>query len=76
MHPYCCNSFARQADRRDNADGGFELLDDGTWGINGCCGGGCYVVAEMKFCPFCGAGVASPITPSSEDVLNAKQASR
>ena len=29
--------------------------DDGTWNVNGCCGGHCYVITGIKFCPFCGA---------------------
>jgi len=33
----------------------FKKQKDGTWSIYGCCGGGCYVVNGMKFCPFCGA---------------------
>jgi hypothetical protein len=27
----------------------------GTWNVNGCCGGGCYVLTELKFCPWCGS---------------------
>lgn len=25
-----------------------------TWNVNGCCGGGCYVLIDLKFCPWCG----------------------
>jgi len=25
-----------------------------SFSIDGCCGGGCYVVTEIRFCPFCG----------------------
>lgn len=32
-----------------------ERESDGTWNVNGCCGGGCYVLDDIKFCPFCGA---------------------
>lgn len=64
---FCCEKFARDAteigapvgagmlyppDMRPT--GQFEEQDDGTWSINGCCGGGCYVVSEMRFCPYCG----------------------
>lgn len=38
-------------------DGQIEKVNDGTWAINGCCGGGCFVVTGVKFCPFCGAKV-------------------
>lgn len=24
------------------------------WQVNGCCGGGCYVLNDLKFCPWCG----------------------
>lgn len=34
--------------------GQIERIGDNNWAINGCCGGGCYVIREMKFCPFCG----------------------
>lgn len=30
-----------------------EKLKDG-FAINGCCGGGCYVISKIKYCPFCG----------------------
>jgi hypothetical protein len=66
MAEFCCDEFAEQAGRVKSMAGGgmmypeserpnaqFEC-DDGEWCINGCCGGGCYVVTGMKFCPFCG----------------------
>ncbi len=65
---YCCEQFAKQAGYLQPPVGGgalypsemrplaqFEPDNDGTWNINGCCGGGCYVVIEMKFCPYCGS---------------------
>lgn len=48
---YCCQQFA---DNVDEPSGEFELDDDGDWNIGGCCGGGCYVVTKIKYCPFCG----------------------
>lgn len=30
-----------------------DKLDDG-YAINGCCGGGCYVISGILYCPFCG----------------------
>ena len=30
-----------------------DKLKDG-YSINGCCGGGCYIIQKIKFCPFCG----------------------
>lgn len=66
MSEFCCERFAKEAGEYQAPVGGgfypsslrpdaqFEKSDDGTWSINGCCGGGCFVVTEMKFCPFCG----------------------
>ena len=71
MTKFCCEAFAKEAGHLQAPVGGgflypsiarpnaqFEQDDDGTWNINGCCGGGCYVVTEMRFCPFCGSHVA------------------
>jgi hypothetical protein len=70
MAKFCCESFAEQAGHLQAPAGGgsiypiemrptaqFEPDKNGSWNINGCCGGGCYVVTEMKFCPFCGTRV-------------------
>lgn len=67
---YCCEAFAKQAGYLQPPAGGgymyppsarphaqFERDEDGTWNINGCCGGGCYVVEDMRFCPYCGASL-------------------
>lgn len=59
---FCCDEFATlasplagaYADARMAAAAQFEQSDDGAWNINGCCGGGCYVVTDMRFCPYCG----------------------
>ena len=51
----CCEEFARQTGERHV---GFEWADG--WQVNGCCGGGCYVLQDIKFCPFCGAALAPP----------------
>lgn len=71
---YCCDKFKEAAcnlqapvgawllyprEMRPNAQ--FEPDDDGeTWNINGCCGGGCFVVTEMRFCPYCGTKLGHP----------------
>jgi hypothetical protein len=64
---FCCDKFAKQATALQAGriglypagacpDAQFERLErDDGWGINGCCGGGCFVVVGMKFCPYCGA---------------------
>ena len=63
----CCESFAKELREHQAFAGGgmypailqptgqIEQDDDGTWNVNGCCGGGCFVITGMKFCPFCGA---------------------
>jgi hypothetical protein len=71
---FCCDKFAEQAGAMQAMAGGgwlyppemrpnaqFEPDNDGqSWNINGCCGGGCYVVTEMKFCPYCGTALTAP----------------
>lgn len=68
---YCCAEFAEQAGHlKPLAGGGLMyprevrppaqfVCDEGDWHINGCCGGGCYVVTGMKFCPYCGTKLAT-----------------
>jgi len=51
---YCCADFAEQAERDEADVGTFVRIQKGSWNINGCCGGGCFVVYDMIFCPFCG----------------------
>lgn len=50
--PFCCAAFAAEATR--GPDVGLEQAEDGTWAVNGCCHGGCYVVKALRFCPWCG----------------------
>lgn len=65
---FCCDRFAHEAGHLQALAGGgfayppgmrpsaqFQRDSDGTWNVNGCCGGGCYVITEMRFCPFCGS---------------------
>ena len=72
---HCCEAFAKDAGALLPPVGGgmyprslrpsaqFEPDDDGeTWNINGCCGGGCYVVTGMRFCPYCGSELAKEHT--------------
>jgi len=64
---FCCDKFAKEVKEykapvgggflypTPNPQGQFEQDEDGSWNVNGCCGGGCFVVTGMLFCPFCGA---------------------
>lgn len=64
MTEYCCKEFEYKATHYDGKpvsmyplprpEAQFKKDEDGEWGIYGCCGGGCYVVSDMKYCPFCG----------------------
>jgi len=55
---YCCNRFREEIKEYKNPDGHFEQDYDNnkTWNVLGCCGE-CYVITEMKFCPFCGSSL-------------------
>lgn len=70
MTLFCCKAFAHEVAEHNGLAGGEGLYPpelhptgqiepdpDGTWNINGCCGGGCYVITGMKFCPFCGTAL-------------------
>jgi hypothetical protein len=54
---YCCPQFREDAERVGHKLSQFEQGEDGDWNINGCCGGGCFVVSGMKFCPYCGSAL-------------------
>lgn len=68
----CCNEFAKQMlDKPSFAGGGFLYPGDmrpntqgeydeesKSWSVNGCCGGGCYVLTDFKFCPWCGKSLS------------------
>lgn len=69
----CCDKFATAIGTyRAPAGGGFlyppgnmpsgqiERNVRGGWSVNGCCGGGCYVLDDLNFCPFCGAALPPP----------------
>jgi hypothetical protein len=44
---FCCEAWI------ENVEEVVEMREDGL-AINGCCGGGCFVIHGIKFCPFCG----------------------
>jgi len=58
---YCCQAFRELASQGLNE--GAEQTSSG-WAVNGCCHGGGSVIAEMRFCPFCGAPL--PAGPQEE----------
>lgn len=39
------------------SDSQIEQCGDGTWNVNGCCGGNCYVIHDLMFCPWCAAAL-------------------
>ncbi len=48
---YCCEEF----DSNIRNSGGFEIdTTIGEVNVGGCCGGGCFVLSELKYCPYCG----------------------
>jgi len=61
----CCEKWAKNTSSYEGIAGQYpeemqplaqiERRTNGTWSVNGCCGGGCYVLTDVKFCPFCGA---------------------
>jgi hypothetical protein len=64
---FCCEALAKEVrDHKPFVGGGglypesarpygqIEQRDNGSWSVHGCCGGGCTVIDDMKFCPFCG----------------------
>lgn len=70
LHGLCCEKMAKETSGHQDfagfglmyppgmrPDAQIEQDRDGTWNINGCCGGGCYVITEMLFCPFCGTAL-------------------
>lgn len=77
MSDYCCAKFAHEAKHVGAFAGAglayaglvtaptgqIEQLDDGSWAVNGCCGGGCFVLDDLRFCPWCGSALPSEPHP-------------
>jgi hypothetical protein len=49
MSDTCCKKFEDALE-----DSTLERDADGSYNVNGCCGGGCYVLSEVNYCPYCG----------------------
>ena len=74
---FCCEKFAEAAGGVVSVDAPpgvrypVELYpkaqivcDSGhEWNVNGCCGGGCYVLTGLKFCPWCAAPLPAGDAP-------------
>jgi len=46
----CCEDFAKAVADEE------ITVDPAGFNVHGCCGG-CYVLVDLKFCPWCGAAV-------------------
>lgn len=44
----CCERMAKEIGHI------IERSSDGDLCVRGCCGGHCYVLTDIKFCPWCG----------------------
>jgi hypothetical protein len=73
---FCCEAFANHVKARTSTsplaiayaaagmaagDGQIVQDSDGSWSTLGCCGGGCSVLDDMKFCPFCGGKLPTEV---------------
>ena len=50
----CCKRFGGAVGEAAITHEGREGRE---WNVPGCCGGGCYVLHAIRFCPFCGAAL-------------------
>lgn len=69
MKEICCERFAKEAELKPMAGGGFNYPEEmrgtqiefdkktGKWNVSGCCGGGCYVLTDLVYCPWCGKNI-------------------
>jgi hypothetical protein len=71
MEKYCCDKFLEESNIKAFAGGGFAyppgmhpteqiefIAKTGKWNVNGCCGGGCYVLTDLEYCPWCGKKIS------------------
>ena len=73
MSNYCCKEFESHTGTPHE---GFEKPNsphtkqyNNKWHLNGCCGGGCYVLEDIKFCPFCGSELEPRYTVERANIL-------
>lgn len=57
MRDFCCEEFAREVQTPKHMKRMERNEEDGTWRVYGCCQN-CYVLDDIKFCPFCGSRLA------------------
>ena len=82
MSKPCCNKFAEEAEIQAFVGGGYlypssmrptEQIEydeqAGNWNVNGCCGGGCYVLRDLMYCPWCGASISNQPTKANKEQL-------
>ena len=50
----CCDAMKDYQGWTPRAHEGLERSSADSWSLNGCCGGGCFVMTKIRFCPFCG----------------------
>lgn len=73
----CCEKFAKECGAYKAPVGAGMLYPHQSmprgqiefykgWHVNGCCGGGCYVLSGIEYCPFCGSKLTPP-PPSSDE---------
>lgn len=66
MASCCCEAFGRLINANQ-----VEQNREGTWDIFGCCGGGCFVVVDMTYCPYCGVHIAQhPVSPHLPETMS------
>lgn len=53
---HCCNKFRLAISPTDDREDPAIEFDAGdkSYDVPGCCGGGCYVLQDLDFCPWCG----------------------
>ena len=56
----CCDGMAEHLKQRE-CDRIVPCGD--AYAIPGCCGGGCYVLVGVRFCPFCGTPIVAAEAP-------------
>ncbi len=60
MEVNCCERMKQASTGIDCIE--FVVFSDhSSWCVPGCCGGGCYVLQGMEYCPWCGSKLPIPL---------------